>query len=66
MLDRPKDWDEIVEKNSEELDNNRRFDSRDYKIFEAGADAIQKAILRDFELKPKNGCDCFLCELDRV
>ena len=33
-----------MEKQSEELDNNRRFDSRDYKIFEAGADAIISAL----------------------
>ena len=41
---RPEDWGEVVEKQSEELDNNRRFDSRDYKIFEAGADAIISAL----------------------
>ena len=53
---RPKDWKEEVEKQSEELDNNRRFDSRDYKIFEAGADTILKA-LATLYLKNKNASD---------
>ena len=58
MADRPKDW-------SNPYKDKRGFQAQEI-AYEDGADAIQKAILRDFELKPKNGCDCFLCELDRV
>ena len=41
---RPANWDEVVETLNENLDKNRRFDYRDFKILEAGADAMVSAM----------------------